>query len=212
MSKKSFNLGFMYIFFIVIAFLSCKNEPTTENSVLDNIQQESTVVSTTEASDENQPMTAIKELPDACSLISNEAIKKFFQVKSNVGHVDITSSLKPNTRTCNFYWDGENSKSNVIVELRNYSGESEATANTTIQNLVNVGMLVNGIDNPIPFNVFDAAGKNGAYSDAQARYFWAYNDQYSFMVVANVSGFDEKSKLALIKNLAKELNANFAKY
>ncbi len=209
MNTNSINLKIMVIFFLIIALFSCKNEQPKA----DGTQQATTETSTPDTSKANEELTKNVEIPDACTIITDEAIKKIFHVKSNVAHVNISSGLKPYSRTCSFYWDEVNAKSNIIIQIQHHTKDSGLgeSANAYIQNLVNVGMVIGGEDNPIPYNAFDAAGKPGAFSFQQSRCFWAANDQYSFMIVVNVQNADEKAKSEMLYNLAKELNANLAK-
>lgn len=196
----------MYILILLIAFFSCKNEqskPETDT-------KESTHALAGSQDNANSSNESEFNIPDACTLITNDEVKNIFHVKSNVAHVDISSGIKPNTKTCNFYWDEGENKVNIIIQIQIHSG-SGGTATAFIQDLTKNGLVINGMDQRVQYDTFDAAGDLGAFSLEQRRCFWAGNDKYSFMVVFNTSNPSEKENKEILSNLAKALNKSLAK-
>lgn len=196
----------MYILILLIAFFSCKNEQVNPET---NTKEPMNAMTASQAN-ANTDNEAEFNVPDACTLITNDEVKGVFHVKSNVASLDISSGLKPNTKTCNFYWDGESSPMNIIIQIQSHS-DTGVSATAYVENLIKNGMAINGFDDRLKFTSFDAGEKSGAFSFEQRRCFWAGNDSYSFMVVFNNSNPNEQENKEMLSNLAKVLNKNLAK-
>lgn len=202
-------LSNMFVLISILTLLSCKNESKQPSDDLN--QSQPSLAADAEQSTPNHD--ANREIPDVCSLIDVEVVKAIFNVPGNVGKVDISSGLKPYAKTCNFYWDNGDMRSNIIIQIQEHTPESGLGTSATryIDEMVTQGLAIQGVNERIPFNAFDAGGRPGAYSFPQSRCFWAADDFYSFMVVANIGGGDEKRNTEALGKLAKALNGNLAK-
>ncbi len=210
MKIRNIRLDSMSVLFFLFTILACKNDQVISD--VNQVQMNQPVVTgssvtTTETKD-------LPEIPTPCALITPEDVKKIFNIKPNVGMIDISSGLKPDTKTCNFYWNNEKEiSSNIIIEIQQHTQGVDMGASPTkyIEELISVGMEIRGISERIPFIAFDAAGKQGAYSFKQGRFFWAANDTYKFMVVVNIVGAEEKDISSAVAKLAEILNENLDK-
>ncbi|HRO07625.1 MAG TPA: hypothetical protein PK047_02085 [Saprospiraceae bacterium] len=195
--------GIMYTLILLLAFISCKNEHNSTEITTD----ETTEVVQEDAIKDNILENGELIIPDPCTLVTDDDIKKLFNVQSKVAHVDISSGLKPNTKTCNFYWDVNGNRTGIILQIQAHTQDSELnmSPDTYVQDLVNRGMEIRGISERIPYISFDAAGKSGAYSFQQGRYFWAANEKYSFMLVLQILNAEEKSITKSVQGLTEIL-------
>lgn len=192
----------MYIMIFLLAIISCKSEVNNSDTTIDETKEVAADTIKSVANDNGELI-----IPDPCTLITDKEIKEIFHVQSNVAHVDISSGLKPNTRTCNFYWDVDGNRTGIILQIQAHTQHSDLsmTPQIYVQDLVSKGMEIRGIGERIPYVGFDAAGMSGAYSFQQGRYFWAANETYSFMLVLQIPNTEEKTTTNSIQQLTKIL-------
>jgi hypothetical protein len=191
--------------FLIISVFSCKNDNT--NNKLEPIDP---------AQVNGAPPVDPKTLtvPSAASLITAAEVEDILDTSSPVNAKESNDPTNDKSKSCFFKWDDPNTaNAGILIQIMAnpvYEDYPEYISNF-VSSKLKEGEMVMGNDKPEMYKEFNASGKPGAYSFQQARFYWAGDNNYLFMLAFNVSTLSESKMVKAAEKIAKIVNGNFSK-
>lgn len=189
----------------LVSMLACKNDNT--NSKLESVDP-----SQVSGAAPVDPKTL--NVPKACELISAAQVQDILGTKSPVNLKESNDPNNDKTKSCFFKWDDANTaNAGILIQVMTNPvfDDYPQYISTFIDTKLKEGEMMMGQDTPIKYGKFDADGKPGAYSFQQARFYWAGDNNYLFMLAFNVSTLSEGNMVDAAEEIAEIINENFAK-
>jgi hypothetical protein len=154
------------------------------------------------------------KVPSAASMITAAEVQDILNTSGNVVAKESNDPTNDKSKSCFFKWDDPNTpNAGILIQVMAnpvYEDYPEYIANF-VSSKLKEGETVMGQDTPTMYKEFDANGRPGAYSFQQARFYWAGDNNYLFMLAFNVSTLSESKMVKAAEKIAKIVNRNFAK-
>ncbi len=186
----------LFLSFLLLVAYSCKNE----NAQVDY------------KADTSAPVDpANLTVPSSCALITEAQVEEILKTKSGVSLKEANNPQDNKTKACFFKWEDDATPNvGILIQLMTnpvYEEYPEYVQNF-ISNKLSHGEMEMGSNQPVAYHEFNAGGKRGAYSFQQARFYWAYNNNYLFMLAFNISTMSEAKMKKAASKIAEILNKN----
>lgn len=190
---------------LVTSIFACKND--TSGKTLETIDPVAV---------NGQPPVDPKTLtvPSAAELITAAEVEDILSTGSPVSAKESNDPTNDKNKSCFFKWDDPNTpNAGILIQVMTnpvYEDYPEYIANF-VSSKIKEGEMMMGQDTPIKYSEFEVAGRPGAYSFQQARFYWAGDNNYLFMLAFNVSTLSESKMVKAAEKIAKIVNSNFSK-
>lgn len=152
-------------------------------------------------------------VPNAVDMITVAEVQDILDTNSPVNAKESNDPTNDKSKSCFFKWDDPNTpNAGILIQVmaNPVFEDYPQYISTFVSSKLKEGEMVIGQDAPITYKEFDANGKPGAYSFQQARFYWAGDNDYLFMLAFNVSTLSESKMVKAAEKIAKIVNKNFA--
>lgn len=153
-------------------------------------------------------------VPSACEMISVTEVQDILSTKSGVMLKESNDPNNNQVKSCFFKWEDQSmTNPGILIQVMTNPvfDDYPQYVSTYVTSKLTEGEMVMGQEAPKKYKKFDAAGRDGAYSFDQARFYWTGDNNFMFMLAFNVSNLDEDDMVDAAEDMIEKIDANFKK-
>ncbi len=153
-----------------------------------------------------------KDIPDACSLITEDQVETIFGLpKGSVALKDGSSPQATKSRACFFRWETDaNPNAGILIQVQKNPVPEEYAEWPTlfIESKIEGGeQTFDGSGISYKFEKWDEAGDAGCFSYEAGKYHWRIADDYLILLAFNTNN-NKKSQMAAAKSISGIVMSN----